>query len=105
MKRMILIVLILAVAVVANGCASYNPRTGIPDAKTFQETGIKASEAGITIVAYPIQTKEDTNVYFDNTSLAKEGLLPVYVSISISDIGNKNYRVDTIFLQTCQSHS
>lgn len=101
MKKIFLIGLILAVAVMS-GCASYNPRTGIPDVKTFQETGIKTvnADAGITIVAYPIQTKEDADLYFDNTSLAKEGLLPVYVSISIGDIGNKNYRVDTVFLQT-----
>jgi len=103
MKRAILIgLMVLLAAVLAGGCASYNPRTGVPDVKTFQETGIKVvnAETGITIVAYPIQTKEDADVYFDNTGLAKEGLLPVYVSISIGDIGNKNYRVDTIFLQT-----
>lgn len=65
MKKMILIGLMVAVMILGIGCASYNPRTGIPDVKTFQETGIKAvnAEAGITIVAYPIQTKEDADVY------------------------------------------
>mgnify|MGYP001559011679 CR=1 FL=1 len=102
MKKIVLIVLVLAVAALASGCASYNPKTGIPDVKTFQETEIKVvnPEAGITIVAYPIQTKEDAELYFDNTSLAKDGVLPVYVSFSMGDIGNKNYRVDTVFLQT-----
>ena len=100
MKKFVLIGLILAVAVLAGGCASYNPRTGIPDVKIFQETGIKVvnADAGITIVAYPIQTKEDADVYFDNTGLAKEGLLPVYVSVS--GINGKNCRVDTTFIQT-----
>lgn len=102
MKKIVLISLMAVVMFLGIGCASYNPRTGIPDAKTFQETGIKAvnAEAGITIVAYPIQTKEDADVYFDSTSLAKDGLLPVYVSVSVGDIDNKNYKVDTVFLQT-----
>ena len=103
MKKIVLIgLLVVAIMFLGIGCASYNPRTGIPDVKTFQETGIKAvnAEAGITIIAYPIQTKEDADVYFDNTSLAKDGLLPVYVSVSIGDIGNKNYRVETVFIQT-----
>lgn len=102
MKKIFLIGLVIFALTVMGGCASYNPRTGIPSVTTFQETGIKAVnvEAGITIVAYPIQTKEDADVYFDNTSLANDGLLPVYVNISISNIGNKNYRVDTVFIQT-----
>ena len=100
MKKIVLIVLILALEVLAGGCASYNPRTGIPDAKTFQEIGIKVvnADVGITIVAYPIQTKEDADVYFDNTGLAREGLLPVYVSIS--DIGNRKHQINAIFIQT-----
>ena len=103
MKKIVLIgLLVVAIMFLGIGCASYNPRTGIPDVKTFQETGIKAvnAEAGITIIAYPIQTKEDADMYFDNTSLAKDGLLPVYVNVSVSDIGiNKNYRVDSILLR------
>ena len=89
MKKIMLISLVLLVAVLAGGCASYNPRTGVPDVKTFQETGIKVvnAETGITIVAYPIQTKEDADVYFDNTGLAKEGLLPVYVSAGLEKLG------------------
>lgn len=100
MKKIVLIGLMVAVMFLGIGCASYSPRTGIPDVKTFQETGIKAvnAEAGITIVAYPIQTKEDADVYFDSKSLANDGLLPVYVNISISDIG-KNYRIDAVYLR------
>ena len=100
MKKFVLIGLIFLLAVLAGGCASYNPRTGIPDVKTFQEIGIKAvnAEVGITIIAYPIQTKEDADVYFDNTGLAKEGLLPIYVSIG--GINGKNCRIDTTFIQT-----
>lgn len=97
MKRMILIGLTVAVIFIGIGCASYSPRTGIPDVKTFQETGIKAvnSEAGITIIAYPIQTKEDAKLYFDNASLAKDGLLPVYVSVLLA----REYKIDFIILK------
>jgi hypothetical protein len=97
MKKILTIVLAALVMVLVVGCASYNPRTGIPDVKTFQETGIKFSDAEIMIVAYPIQTKEDADVYFDNKNLAADGLLPIYVNIS--NIGNKNYHPNTIFIQ------
>ncbi len=103
-KRAMLFVLLLAfmALTVIIGCATYNPRIGIPDWKTFQETGVKAvnPEAGITVVAYPIQTKEDAELYFDSASLVKDGLLPVYVhvNISVSDT-EKNYRIGSIFLR------
>jgi len=93
MKKITMIGLLIFFAAVMAGCAGYNPISGIPDAKIFQETGVKANtEAGV-IIAYPIQTKEDAEVYFDNPNLAKEGLLPVYIYVG-------NNQVNTVFIQT-----
>jgi hypothetical protein len=93
MKRFLMVVLLIVVtAVMMMGCASYNPRTGVPDVKTFQETGIKANTDMGMIVAYPIQTKEDADIYFDNVDIAKQGLLPIYIHVGSNQI-------DTVFIQ------
>lgn len=62
MKKILLIGLILAVAVVS-GCASYNVQrfpSQIDESKV-----VKVGDNDVSITAFPILTEEDSKKYFD----------------------------------------
>lgn len=78
MKRFLLIVLVLAIAVVMSGCASYlvqNVPSQIDENKI-----VKAGDDDISITAFPILTKEDSKKYFD-ADLMGNGVMAVHLSI------------------------
>ena len=78
MKKIMLISLVLLVAVLASGCASYtvqNVPSQIDESKV-----VKAGDNDISITALPILTEEYSKKYFDYDLVAKN-VLSVYLVI------------------------
>jgi hypothetical protein len=78
MKKFALIGLVLLVAVLASGCASYtvqNVPSQIDESKV-----VKAGDNDVSITALPILTEEDSKKYFDYDLVAKN-VLSVYLVI------------------------
>ena len=78
MKKIMLISLVLLVAVLASGCASYTVQN-IPS-QLDENKGVKAGDNDISITALPILTEEDSKKYFDYDLVAKN-VLSVYLVI------------------------
>jgi len=78
MKRFLMIGLVLLVAVLANGCASYNIQS-VPSQIDESKT-VKVEDNDTTITAFPILTEEDSKKYFDK-NLIGNNLLAVYLNV------------------------
>jgi len=70
--------LVLLVAVLANGCASYNIQS-VPSQIDESKT-VKVEDNDTTITAFPILTEEDSKKYFDK-NLIGNNLLAVYLNV------------------------
>ncbi|MDP3048479.1 MAG: hypothetical protein Q8N12_03490 [Thermodesulfovibrionales bacterium] len=80
MKKIVLIGLILAVAVMS-GCASYNTRGAMPILNRVEEVKlIKAEKEGVIITAFPIISESDSKKYFDENIIDKR-VLAVYTDV------------------------
>ncbi|MDP2279489.1 MAG: hypothetical protein Q8K51_14840 [Nitrospirota bacterium] len=77
MKKFMMIVLILAVAVMA-GCASYTVQS-VPS-QLDENKIVKAEKDDISVTAFPILTEEDSKRYFD-ANLPRENVMAIYVNI------------------------
>ncbi len=81
MKRMLMIVLVLAVAVVT-GCASYNAKGAVPTSSNIEENKlVRIEKEGITVIAFPILNESESKKYFD-ANLLDRRILAVYLDIS-----------------------
>ena len=78
MKKIFLIGLILAVAVVVSGCASYTVQS-MPS-QLDENKVVKAEKEDISVTAFPILTEEDSKRYFDKNLIGKN-ILAVYFVI------------------------
>ena len=74
MKKIVLIVLILAVAVLASGCASYTTKF-VNTAQVDNNKLVKDNSNDILVVAFPILTEKDSKDYFDENLIGEKVLL------------------------------
>ncbi len=88
MKKIFLIGLILAVAVVVSGCASYTVQS-MPS-QLDENKVVKAEKEDISVTAFPILTEEDSKRYFDKNLIGKN-ILAVYFVIVNYDKKNVQF--------------
>jgi len=79
MKKIVMISLVLLVAVLTSGCASYYTVQNVPS-QIDESKVVKAGDNDILITAFPILTKEDSKKYFD-ANLIGDNILAVHLSI------------------------
>jgi len=78
MKKILLISLVLLVAVLASGCASYTVKS-MPS-QLDESKVVKVEKEDVSITAFPILTEEDSKRYFD-ANLPGNNILAIYVNI------------------------
>ena len=98
MKKIFLIGLILVMAVVASGCASYSTKSVNPT-QIDESKLVKDNSNDILVVAFPILTEKDSKDYFDEDLIGKK-VLAVYLSIFNIASGDIKYINSTLSVQS-----
>ena len=98
MKRLVIIGLVLAVAILASGCASYTTKF-VNTAQVDNNKLVKDNSNDILVVAFPILTEKDSKDYFDE-NLIRKGVLAVYLNILNIASGDINLVNSTLSVQS-----
>ena len=79
MKKIMLIGLVLLVAVLAGGCASYTAKEIVPT-NIDEDKVIRSDKDDISVIAFPLVSEKDCKEYFDEDLLDKN-ILAVYLTV------------------------
>ena len=96
MKKIVLIGLVLLVAVLASGCASYSTKA-LNTAQIDESKLVKDSGNDISVIAFPILTEKDSKDYFDK-NLIDKGVVAVYLNI-LNIAGDVEFVNSTLLVQ------
>lgn len=93
MKKILLIGLVVLMAVIMSGCASYNTIGAVPMLDRIEkEKLIKVEKEGVIITAFPITNKSDSKKYFDedifDENIINRRVLAVYIHVSNGTANN-----------------
>lgn len=84
-------------AVLFLGCASYN--AVVPNAANYNTAAVEKTVDDVKVSALPVYTKEDAKKYFDDETISRNGLIPVYVYVSLANNAG-DHRITSITLST-----
>jgi len=95
-RFLVVVLVVLVVATMLVGCATYNTRGSMPVISRIEESRLlKAEKDGVEVKAFPILTKEDSEKYFDE-DLPNNRILAIFLDISNTNRTSNSNKVKVV---------
>ena len=99
MKKLSFVVTGFVFSILLFGCASYN--AVVPTAANYTNNTMAVEKVvdDVKVGALPVCTKEDAKKFFDDETLSRNGLIPIYVYIALVN-NAPDHRITSIAIKT-----